>query len=238
MKYRTSTDSGIYQYFDLAEFDRTRPIEFRFWSKFSEQSAARAIMEDDGWNKLSVNLVVDYVTDGVADSYTMFCTSGCVIPDNKWRQYAGICGLDEWLKSTNIVVDQITSARVKINGALPGTIMDIDNVRAEHYVRKVEWKAGANLRIEEFRKNNVDINVGGISDGSRLKFEQLTYEYNWGSKWNWECETVVPDYKNYFPWYFNYGFITNEMKWQAVERIKGVRDYTKGQDAFISNNDR
>ena len=46
-----STDSGINQYFDLGEFDRTRPIEFSFWSKFSEQNIARAIMEDDGWNK-------------------------------------------------------------------------------------------------------------------------------------------------------------------------------------------
>ncbi|CAG5094234.1 Oidioi.mRNA.OKI2018_I69.XSR.g13373.t1.cds [Oikopleura dioica] len=229
---RQSTDSGIYQLLDLDEFDRSRPVEFRFWGKFSEESQARAIMEDDGWNKLSLNLVVDYITDGVADSYSMFCTSGCVIPDNQWRQYAGICGLDEWLISTPAtVIDQITEVKVKINGAEPGTIMDLDNIRAAPYVRKEEWKAGANLRIDEFRKNNVDIDVLGFPDGSRISFEQLSYEYPWGSKWNWECEEVVPDYKNYFPWYFNYGFITNEMKWQAVERIKGVRDYTKGRDA-------
>ena len=29
-------------------------------------------------------------------------------------------------------------------------------------------------------------------------------------------------------YYFNYGYCTNEMKWAATEKVKGQRDYTKG----------
>ena len=36
------------------------------------------------------------------------------------------------------------------------------------------------------------------------------------------------EFQNFWPWYFNYGFCTNEFKWPAVEKVKGVRNYEKG----------
>ena len=37
---------------------------------------------------------------------------------------------------------------------------------------------------------------------------------------------IAEDWK----YYFNYGYCTNEMKWQATEKVRGVRDYTNGDN--------
>ena len=50
--------------------------------------------------------------------------------------------------------------------------------------------------------------------------------FPFGAKFGWDqFEDIQQEWK----YYFNYGYCTNEMKWAATEKVKGIRDYTKGR---------
>lgn len=53
-------------------------------------------------------------------------------------------------------------------------------------------------------------------------------KFPFGNKFGWwEYQS---EYTDFWRWYFNFGFITNEIKWAAVEQSEGVRDYTKADE--------
>ena len=60
----------------------------------------------------------------------------------------------------------------------------------------------------------------------------ISQDFPFGAKLNWDMFTThIDDWK----YYFNFGFSTNEFKWDRVEKVKGTKDYSKADqvvDAF------
>ena len=53
----------------------------------------------------------------------------------------------------------------------------------------------------------------------------LEHDFYFGSKFGrWGIDT---EYEDFFPWYFNYGFVTNEMAWNNLEKVQGVMDFSE-----------
>ena len=59
-----------------------------------------------------------------------------------------------------------------------------------------------------------------------MKVDLVKNHFPFGNKYGmWEHES---DFPSYWRDYFDYGYCTNKMKWAAVEKKEGVRDFTKG----------
>ena len=60
----------------------------------------------------------------------------------------------------------------------------------------------------------------------RMEIKMTKNHFKFGNKFG--SPEFESEYPNFWPYYFNMGFCVNEMKWAAVEKVKGVRDYSKG----------
>ena len=59
-------------------------------------------------------------------------------------------------------------------------------------------------------------------------------DFPFGAKLNWDMFTAHIDGWKY---YFNFGFSTNEFKWNRVEKVKGTKDYSKADQVADSFNE-
>ena len=67
-----------------------------------------------------------------------------------------------------------------------------------------------------------------MPEGSTFHFKSKKNSFPFGNKYGyWEHDS---EFNDFWPWYFNYGFITNEIKWAAVEKVQGVRDFKRGDE--------
>ena len=67
-----------------------------------------------------------------------------------------------------------------------------------------------------------------MDEKTEISFHLNKGAFPFGNKYGyWEHDSEFP---NFWPWYFNYGFITNEIKWAAIEKQEGIRKYERGDE--------
>ena len=151
-----------------------------------------------------------------------------MIPDNKWRQYHATCNIlrKTWDKSEVKTLGEIENISIWITGPNAKINIGLDHFQVDYYKRGKDWISGADLRIRELRTEPVEISVNGVkSPGSKLKIKMNKNHFPFGGKFGMDqYKNAQEEWKHYF----NYGYCTNEMKWQATEKEKGVRVYTNG----------
>ena len=126
-------------------------------------------------------------------------------------------------------VGTVKSLRWHVTGPNNGIDIYLDDVFVGVYQRNRDWVPGANLRIKELRTRPVEFQILGAPEGVTLDIEMTKQPYPFGGKFGWDqYQGYMGGIQNEWPYYFNYGYCTNEMKWQATEKVKGTRDYTRG----------
>ena len=102
------------------------------------------------------------------------------------------------------------------------------NTKVNYYERNYDWVSGANYRIDEYRKRPVEFVLSNFPPGASLSMKTVEGKFPFGNKFGWwEYQS---EYTDFWRWYFNFGFITNEIKWAAVEQTEGNRDYAKADE--------
>ena len=225
------------QFLTLPEnFDANQLLEFRYWAKFSYDDAAvdAATIGEDRHNQWlgKMQIIHEPNEDGVEVTTQHQCHKACMIPDGKWRQYHATCNLALAIQDDPDVekVGTVKSIRWSVTGPANGIDIYMDDVFVGVYERNRDWVPGANLRIEELRTLPVQFEITGAPPGVTLDIEMTHQPYPFGGKFGRDQYELYPPggIQEEWKYYFNYGYCTNEMKWQATERVKGVRDYTRG----------
>ena len=225
---------------------------------YQDEAVDAASIGEDRHNALLTKVTVthDPLQNGNEVQFHYQCHKACMIPDGKWRQYHATCNIGREIKNPSKecitgdcegdgdgtepigdikAIKWFIRTRPTWNGPGDGIDISLDQVEVKPFVRNRDWVAGANLRIRELRTQPVKFNVVDAPAGSTLEIKMKKNLYPFGGKFGWDqyaldgingtMDTGIQDEWKY---YFNYGYCTNEMKWQATERVKGIRDYTKG----------
>ena len=216
------------------DFDVNTLIEFRYWAKFNYATQTGDIVQpaaddrEEHHNNFFTKLTIHHYINDKSESYTLQCHKACMIPDNQWRQYHATCNIlrKTWDKKEVKTLGLIENVSLWITGPNAHIDIDLDDLRVDYYKRSRNWVSGADLRIRELRTEQVDIVISGEKPaGSQLRISMTKNDFPFGGKFGMDQYNNARDEWAY---YFNYGYCTNEMKWQATEKVKGVRDYKNG----------
>ena len=115
------------------------------------------------------------------DSQTMYrnCLFACGVPDGLWQHWEANCDpLDDSLGT-------IETATLFISGLehKDGTFMDyyVDDVKLDWWARDQSWVPAANLRIDDIRKIDLEINTAGRTDVASIDIKMKKADYVWGA---------------------------------------------------------
>ena len=107
------------------------------------------------------------------------CLFACGIPDGQWQHWEANCDPIE----DNLGL--IDTATLFISGLehRDGTFMDyyVDDVKLDWFVRDQSWVPAANLRIDDIRKIDLEINTAGRGDVASIDIKMKKADYVWGA---------------------------------------------------------
>ncbi|CAH1788970.1 unnamed protein product [Owenia fusiformis] len=167
-------------------------------------------------------------------------------------EYFRIRDSDGWVKISGefTVPDNCTEQRVFITGvASPNLQFAVDEFSLKQIIPDEDWEAAANEMIDEYRKGqvNVNVNITYNLDPSYVTFgiRQLSHDFKLGAhitsqvfNGTWVTAEVSEAYRNYFHDNFNSATPNFRFRWNQVEKLEGVLDYTHVDKAISSLNER
>ena len=129
----------------------------------------------------------------------------------------------------------VTTLQVTINGtnldaSLHNFIVDAVSITEN------DWKAAANVRIEQFRKRDVKLNFADSNGSSvsdlQIDIQQVGHHFGFGSTMNWVVSTN-PVYANFFQEHFEWATVEWHTQWKPTETVRGTEDYTDAEFAAM-----
>ena len=121
----------------------------------------------------------------------------------------------------------LTALNLYLEGPPAGVSFHADDVLVQA-VTNYDWKAAANVRIEQIRKRDVRLLIvdadGNPQPGTTIAVKQTKHRFAFGSAINGNISN--PDYAAFFRTNFEWAVMENESKWYANEPSRSNVTYT------------
>jgi GH35 family endo-1,4-beta-xylanase len=151
-------------------------------------------------------------------SYTPVAST-IIAASNSWVQLSGSFTLN--------IAGALTNLTLYIEGPAPNVNFYADDFLLTN-VPPYDWKSNANVRIEQFRKRDVRVQVmdgnGNAVPGAAVSVAQSKHRFAFGSAINGNISN--PNYAAFFRTNFEWAVMENESKWYANEPTRSNVTYT------------